>query len=156
MYKLIDIRMIVPNIHILTVEAPEVARSVHPGQFVIIRAEEDGERIPLSVTDWDCDLGTVTLTVVNVGYTTNQLSKLKSGMFLPTVAGPLGNPLEIINFSLVPAIEIVGDKFEKREYFLPDLMRSANVMKNALEVFEAEINGDVHKVTLLGIRRKGG
>jgi corrinoid protein of di/trimethylamine methyltransferase len=48
-------------------------------------------------------------------------------------------PLEMINFSLVPAIEIVGDKFEKREYFLPDLMRSANAMKNALEVFEAEI-----------------
>jgi NAD(P)H-flavin reductase len=101
MYKLLDIRMIVPNIHILTVEAPDIAQSVQPGQFVIVRAEENGERIPLSVTDWDCDKGTVTLIVVNVGYTTNRLSKLKNGMFLPTVAGPLGNPLEIEKFGSV-------------------------------------------------------
>ena len=55
MFKLIENRPLVPNLHELTVEAPDVARSVQPGQFVIVRAEEDGERIPLSVADWDAE-----------------------------------------------------------------------------------------------------
>lgn len=95
MFKLIENRSLVPNLHELTVEAPEVARSVRPGQFVILRVEEDGERIPLSVADWDAERGAITLIYMAIGATTHRLSQLPAGAELPTVAGPLGNAMEI-------------------------------------------------------------
>ena len=60
MFKVVTSRMIVPNMHLLTLEAPAVAREAKPGQFIILRAEEEGERIPLSISDWDEQMGTVT------------------------------------------------------------------------------------------------
>lgn len=93
--------MIVPNIHLLTLEAPAVASQVKPGQFVILRAEEEGERIPLSVSDWDAEKGTVTVILMNVGSTTGRLASLKAGVSIPTVVGPLGNPTEIEKFGTV-------------------------------------------------------
>jgi ferredoxin--NADP+ reductase len=101
MFKVIASRMIVPNIHILTVEAPEVARQLQPGQFVILRANEEGERIPLSVSDWDAEAGTVTVILMNIGYTTDQLTGLEAGMSIPTVVGPLGNATEIKKYGTV-------------------------------------------------------
>ncbi len=101
MFKIIKARMIVPNIHLLTVESPRVARQAMPGQFVILRADEDGERIPLSVSDWSVEEGTVTVFLMNVGSSTNRLASLKEGMSLATVVGPLGNPTEIDNFGTV-------------------------------------------------------
>jgi ferredoxin--NADP+ reductase len=80
MFKVIANRMIVPNIYLLTIEAPAVAREVKPGQFVILRASEEGERTPLSVSDWDADLGTVTVIIMNIGHTTDQLVALEAGM----------------------------------------------------------------------------
>ena len=101
MFKLIESQMIVPNIHLLTLQAPDVARQIKPGQFVIVRAEEGGERIPLSVSDWDRELGTVTVIVKNVGSTTDRLASLEAGVSIPTVVGPLGNPTEIEEFGTV-------------------------------------------------------
>ena len=101
MFKLIENQMIVPNIHLLELEAPDVAREVKPGQFVILRAEEDGERIPLSIADWDREKGTVTVILMNVGSTTGRLTSLEGGMSIPTVVGPLGNPTEIEEFGTV-------------------------------------------------------
>jgi len=101
MFRVIASRMIVPNIHILTVEAPEVASQVKPGQFVILRASEEGERTPLSVSDWDADSGTVTVILMNIGYTTDQLAGLEAGMTIPTVVGPLGNATEIEKYGTV-------------------------------------------------------
>ncbi|MFH1336179.1 MAG: sulfide/dihydroorotate dehydrogenase-like FAD/NAD-binding protein [Candidatus Zixiibacteriota bacterium] len=101
MFKLIKNQMIVPNIHLLTLEAPAVAQQVKPGQFVILRAEEDGERIPLSVSDWDTKEGTITVVLMNVGNTTGRLASLESGTSIPTVVGPLGNPTEIESFGTV-------------------------------------------------------
>ena len=60
MSRIVERRMIVPNLHEFTVEAPDVAESVQPGNFVIVRPDEVGERMPLSVADWDRDAGTVT------------------------------------------------------------------------------------------------
>ena len=65
--------------------------------------------------------------------------ELTAELALKTIAEGT-NPLEVINSSLIPAIELVGDKFSRKEYFLPDLMRSANAMKKALEIFEEEID----------------
>ncbi len=87
--------MVVPNIHLLTVEAPAVAAKIEPGQFVILRAEDDGERIPLSIADWDRDRGTLTFAIVNVGGTTDKLAHLSEGSSIPTVVGPLGIATEI-------------------------------------------------------------
>jgi len=93
--------MIVPNMHLLTLEAPAVARQMRSGQFVILRAEEDGERIPLSVSDWDAQDGTVTVIFMNVGSSTGKLASLAAGTSIPTVVGPLGNPTEIEEFGTV-------------------------------------------------------
>ncbi|MDH4158596.1 MAG: sulfide/dihydroorotate dehydrogenase-like FAD/NAD-binding protein [candidate division Zixibacteria bacterium] len=101
MFKVIASRMIVPNVHILTLEAPEVAQEAKPGQFIIVRASEEGERIPLSLSDWDADLGTVTVIFLNIGHTTNQLSLLEAGRSIPTVTGPLGNATKIENYGTV-------------------------------------------------------
>ena len=101
MFKVIKAQMIVPNIHLLTVESPQVARQVKPGQFVILRADEDGERIPLSVSDWNVEEGSVSVFLMNVGSSTHRLTSLKEGMSLATVVGPLGNPTEIDNFGTV-------------------------------------------------------
>jgi len=101
MFKLIENRMIVPNMHLLTLEAPEVVRQMQPGQFVIVRADDGGERIPLSIADWDAEEGTVTVIVMNIGSTTDRLASLTAGVSLPTVVGPLGNPTEIEKFGTV-------------------------------------------------------
>jgi len=94
-YTLLDSIPIVPNMHLLTVEAPDVARAVSPGQFVILRAEEGGERIPLTAADWDPARGTLTVIFMVVGSTTHKLALLTRGSSIPTVVGPLGNPLAL-------------------------------------------------------------
>jgi ferredoxin--NADP+ reductase len=101
MFKVFACKMIAPNVHLLTLHAPAVAREAKPGQFVILRAEEEGERIPLSISDWDADLGTVTTIMLNIGGTTARLAALEAGMSIPTVVGPLGNASEIEKFGTV-------------------------------------------------------
>ena len=96
--------MIVPNVHQLTLEAPAVAKEMQPGQFVILRADEDGERIPLSVSDWHSELGTITTIYLNIGSTTNRLTTLVEGDEIPTVVGPLGNATEIEHYGTVLCI----------------------------------------------------
>ena len=104
MIEILENKMIVPNICVMTVAAPEIARSVKAGQFVIVRADEDGERIPLSVSDWDVDQGTITLVYLLVGKTTQKLSTLTPKDQLATVVGPLGNAMEIDHFGSVVCI----------------------------------------------------
>jgi ferredoxin/flavodoxin---NADP+ reductase len=101
MFELIDNRMLVPNLHQATIAAGEIARAVSAGQFIILRVEEDGERIPLTVSDWDPDKGTISLVYLVVGKTTQKLAGLAPGAVLASVAGPLGNPMEIEHFGNV-------------------------------------------------------
>jgi ferredoxin--NADP+ reductase len=101
MAKIIERRMIVPNLHEFTVLAPDVADSVRPGNFVIVRPDEFGERIPLSVADWDREAGTVTSIFMQVGGSTAKLARLKPGDAVPTFAGPLGKETEIGSFGTV-------------------------------------------------------
>ena len=102
MVNILENKMIVPNICMLTVHAPEIAGSVKAGQFVIVRAEEGGERIPLTVSDWDIEKGTITLVYLLVGKTTQKLATLTDQ--LATVVGPLGNAMEIDHFGRVVCI----------------------------------------------------
>ena len=81
----------------LTVSAPFIAKKVRAGQFVIVRDGEDGERIPLTVADFDGDAGTVTIIFQAIGYTTKRLREKNVGEFITDVVGPLGNPTEFGN-----------------------------------------------------------
>ena len=95
MFKVVKLQRMVPNIHLMEVHAPEVAEQVQPGQFVIVRGTDGGERIPLSVADWDRTAGTVTIVFMEVGASTGRLARLKAGDSIPTLAGPLGRPTAI-------------------------------------------------------------
>ena len=92
---------LVPNLQLLKVEAPAVAAKIEPGQFIMIRTDEDGERIPLTVADWDRDEGWVSCVFMEVGTTTYKLGKLQAGDELATFVGPLGKALEIENWGTV-------------------------------------------------------
>jgi len=92
---------LVPNLQLLTVRAPVVASKIQPGQFVIVRADEQGERIPLTVADWNREEGWVSVVFMQVGTSTYKLGHLKPGDLLPTFVGPLGKPLEIERWGTV-------------------------------------------------------
>jgi ferredoxin--NADP+ reductase len=100
-FRVVERRMIVPNVHLLTIEAPEVAEAAQPGNFVILRPDEQGERIPLTMADWDAAAGTVTSLFVQVGASTAKLARLKAGDSIPSYAGPLGRESEIEKFGTV-------------------------------------------------------
>src|SRR5512136_2102970 len=96
--EIVEQRMLVPNVNLITVHAPAVARKIQPGQFVILRADDHGERMPLTVADWDREAGTVSCIFMQVGTSTHKLGELEAGDTLPTYVGPLGRPLELQNF----------------------------------------------------------
>lgn len=104
MSRIVKIESIVPNMHLLVVEVPEIATRIQPGQFVIVRAEEEGERIPLSIADWNIDEGTITIVFMEVGSSTRALASLKEGDTLPTCVGPLGNPTVIDHYGAVMCV----------------------------------------------------
>jgi len=101
MYKILLRQDLAPNIHLYKFEAPDVAKKARPGQFVIIRIDEKGERIPLTVADWDEKEGSVTVVCMGVGTTTRRLGTLGTGDFIADFIGPLGNPTEIDKFGTV-------------------------------------------------------
>jgi ferredoxin/flavodoxin---NADP+ reductase len=96
LYKIIEKKEVAPNIYSFEVEAKRVAKSAKPGQFVIIRIDEKGERIPLTVADYDEKKGSVTIVVQAVGSSTNRMVKLEKGDYLLDFAGPLGTASELI------------------------------------------------------------
>ncbi len=101
MYKILKREDLTPNIHLYKFEAPEVARKARPGQFIVIRIDEKGERIPLTVADWDEKEGSVTMVCMEVGTTTNRLAALGTGDSIADFVGPLGKPTEIEKFGTV-------------------------------------------------------
>ena len=90
-----------PNIHLFKVAAPAVARKAQAGQFVVIRIDERGERIPLTIADWDRDEGTITIVFMEVGTTTARLALLKAGDAITDFVGPLGVPTHVEKFGTV-------------------------------------------------------
>ncbi len=101
MTKILRRVRLVPNIHLLEVQAPEVARICRPGQFIIVMPDEKGERIPLTLADWDRERGTVTSVFMIVGTSTQKLSLLGEGDEIPVLTGPLGRASEIENYGTV-------------------------------------------------------
>lgn len=95
MYPILKKRQLTPVTAMYVIDAPLVARSARPGQFVILRVTETGERIPVTITDFDPEAGTVTIVVQEVGKTTKLLAELGEGDALQDLAGPLGQPVEL-------------------------------------------------------------
>lgn len=96
MYKIREAKQLTDNIFLMNVEAPRVAKHCHPGQFIIVKIDEEGERIPLTICDYDIEEGTVTIVFQIVGASTLQMSKLKTGDAFADFVGPLGRPSEFI------------------------------------------------------------
>ncbi len=104
MNKIIKKEVLNPQITLLEVEAPVIAKRAEPGQFIILRIDEQGERIPLTIADFDRETGTVTIIFQKVGKTTNLLGELKEGDYILDFAGPLGRPTELEGYQNVAVI----------------------------------------------------
>jgi ferredoxin/flavodoxin---NADP+ reductase len=100
-FKIVHAEFIAPGIKRFVIEAPRIARKQKPGQFIILRLCENGERIPLTIERSDPQRGTVNLVVQSAGKTTNMLNLLETGDSILDVVGPLGKPSEIENFGTV-------------------------------------------------------
>lgn len=105
MYKIIKKEVLNPQVKLLEIKAPEIARKAEPGQFIILRIHEDGERIPLTIADFDSEAGTVTIIFQEVGKTTRQLGELTAGDSLLDFVGPLGIAS---HFENVKKVAVVG------------------------------------------------
>ena len=99
MFKIVEKKALADNIYLLRIEAPRVAQSALPGQFVIVRVDEQGERVPLTIADFDKEQGTVTIVIQTIGVSTRKLCTLGEGDYIADFAGPLGNPSEFVNMS---------------------------------------------------------
>ncbi len=101
MYKILAKKQLAPKETLFEVDAPDVAAKARPGQFLIIIAREGGERVPLTISDYDTQKGTVSFAFHEVGKTTKELGTFHQGDNLFNVTGPLGNPSCIRNFGRV-------------------------------------------------------
>lgn len=101
MYKILRKEVLSDVLKLMDVKAPHVARSAKAGQFVIVRIDEYGERIPLTIADYNKESGVVTIIFQEVGKSTIQLGKMKPGDEVASFAGPLGHPTEIKNYGTV-------------------------------------------------------
>lgn len=104
MNQVLHHREIAQGIHELVVEAPEVAAAARPGHFVIVMADEKGERVPLTLADFDAARGTVTLVVMAVGTSTRKIAAIPERGSLFALAGPLGTASEIANYGTVVCV----------------------------------------------------
>lgn len=104
MHRIIEHQVLGPSIYRIAVEAPEIARVRKAGQFVVLRIDEKGERIPLTICDADSAKGTLTLVFQTVGKSTYHLARLKVGATIQDIAGPLGHPTEIREYGTVVCI----------------------------------------------------
>ncbi len=101
MYRILKKAVLGPVTKMYVVEAPEVARKAQAGQFIILRVDEKGERIPLTIADYDREAGTITIVVQEIGKSTKQLGTVKEGDCLASFTGPLGRPTEIEEYGTV-------------------------------------------------------
>ncbi len=104
MYRIVKKRVLNPTVTLMEVEAPAVARKAEPGQFIILRVDENGERIPLTIAAFDREAGTVTIIFQIVGGTTEKLNHKEEGDFLQDFVGPLGRATETAGLKRVAVV----------------------------------------------------
>ena len=103
-YKVVKKNVLNPQIFLMEVEAPLVAKKAEPGQFIILRIDEYGERVPFTIADFDREKGTVTIIVQIVGKTTKDLAQVEEGEEILDFAGPLGTPTPLEGLKKVAVI----------------------------------------------------
>ena len=96
MYKIVKAECLADKIYLMDVEAPRVARACQPGEFVIVKMDEAGERIPLTICDFDREKGLVTIVFQTVGASTERMAGFKAGDYFQDFVGPLGQPSEFV------------------------------------------------------------
>jgi ferredoxin--NADP+ reductase len=159
MYEVIKTETLVPNIVFMRFKAPKIASSAKPGQFVIIRVDERGERIPMGLAGWDIEEGTIDIVFYILGTSTAKLATLKVGESVANIAGPLGTPTEVEKFGRVicacgcfgvgPSLPLIKALKEKGNYVItvvegrgPDFIFWIDRLK--------EYSDEVHVVTGCG------
>ncbi|MBP5391268.1 MAG: sulfide/dihydroorotate dehydrogenase-like FAD/NAD-binding protein [Bacteroidales bacterium] len=143
MFKIVDKQQLTPLIYSLWVEAPRIAQSAKPGQFLIVRPSDNGERVPLTICDYNPDNGTVRIVVQIAGVSSNKICNLNVGDCLTDVAGPLGKPSD---FMEIPEEELKG----KRYLFVAGGVGAAPVYPQAKYLHERGAKVDV----IIGARNK--
>ncbi len=136
MYKILKAEELTTNIYLMNVEAPRVAKSCQPGQFVIVRTDADGERIPLTICDYDREAGTVTIVVQVVGAATEMMRHLKTGDSFHDFVGPLGRPSDLVG-------EDIESLRKKKILFVAGGLGTAPVYPQVKWLHERGIDADV-------------
>ena len=136
MYQILEAKELTTNIFWMVVEAPRVAKNCQPGQFIIVRMDEDGERIPLTICDYDREKGTVTIVFQTVGAETTRMSALKAGDAFHDFVGPLGCPSELVN-------EEKEELTKKNILFVAGGVGTAPVYPQVKWLHENGVNADV-------------
>ena len=136
MFEIVSKRVLSPNITEMKVFAPRVAKSAKPGQFVIVRTDEEGERIPLTICDYDSEAGTITIVTQAVGYSSGKINALEEGERVVDFAGPLGRPSDLLD---IPADELK----EKKSLFVAGGVGTAPVYPQAKWLCEHGCRPDV-------------
>ena len=143
MYKILKACNLASNIFLMDVEAKRVAAACEPGQFVIVRIDEKGERIPLTICDYDRDKGTVTIVVQTIGASTTRMQELKTGDHLLDFVGPLGRPSELVE-------EDIDELKKKKILFVGGGLGTAPVYPQVKWLHEHGVDADV----ILGAKTK--
>ncbi|MBQ3796313.1 MAG: sulfide/dihydroorotate dehydrogenase-like FAD/NAD-binding protein [Butyrivibrio sp.] len=136
MFKILEANELATNIFQMIVEAPRVAQACLPGQFLIIRVDAEGERIPLTICDYDREKGTVEIVVQAIGAETYALKNLKAGDSLADVVGPLGKPSDLCE-------ESIDDLKKKKIVFIAGGVGTAPVYPQAKWLKEHGVDCDV-------------
>ena len=136
MFKILRAEHLTENIILMDVEAKRVAKSCLPGQFIIVRLDEKGERIPLTITDYDREKGTVTIVFQPIGASTHKFAQLKAGDSFMDFVGPLGHPSELIT-------DDVEETKKKKILFVAGVVGTAPVYPQVKWLHEHGIDADV-------------
>ncbi|MBQ7956174.1 MAG: sulfide/dihydroorotate dehydrogenase-like FAD/NAD-binding protein [Lachnospiraceae bacterium] len=136
MYKILRAEELTANIYLMEVEAKRVAKSCNPGQFVIVRMDEESERIPLTICDYNREKGTVTIVFQTVGAGTQMMANLKAGDAFHDFVGPLGQASEFVN-------EDLNELKEKKIIFVAGGVGTAPVYPQVKWLHEKGIDADV-------------
>lgn len=143
MYKITSKRLLTENIYLMDIEAPRVAKSAQPGQFIIIKNNDKGERIPLTIADYDRENGTVTIVFQTVGYATKELAGFEVGDYVQDFVGPLGQPSEFVH-------EDLDELRNKNVLFVAGGVGAAPVYPQVKWFYDNNIDVDV----IIGARNK--
>ena len=144
MFKITKKRQLTDYIYLMDIEAPRVAKSAMPGQFVIVKTDEKGERIPLTVCDYDREAGTVTIVFQTLGVSTQDMAKYEEGDCFADFVGPLGKASELVD-------EDLAELKKKKILFVAGGVGTAPVYPQVKWLHENGVNADV----IVGARNTG-